>query len=137
MNDPITVEAQIHAPIEKVWQSYTSPEEVVKWNAASPDWHCPHAENDLRPGGSFSYRMEARDGSASFDFEGVYGDVVVHERITYTMEDGRKVETLFIPGDDGVHVIVHFDPETENTRELQQTGWQSILNNFKKHVESS
>ena len=136
MKNPITVEAHVHAPIEKVWNDYTNPEAIQEWNAASDDWHTTKAENDLRPGGSFFSRMEAKDGSAGFDFRGVYDAVVLHERIAYTMTDGRKVEVTFAPEGGGVKVVVVFDPETENAPELQREGWQSILDTFKKYAES-
>ncbi|HYF29105.1 MAG TPA: SRPBCC family protein [Candidatus Paceibacterota bacterium] len=134
--EKITVESVINAPVEKVWRDYTDPEAVKAWNAASDDWHTTQAANDLREGGSFLYRMEAKDGSAGFDFGGVYDAVVPKERIAYTMDDGRKVETLFASESDGTRITVSFDPETENTPELQRAGWQAILDNFKKYVEA-
>ncbi len=137
MNERITVTALLEAPIEKVWSAWTDPEAIKVWNAASPDWHTPHAENDLRTGGSFLSRMEARDGSAGFDFRGVYTEVVTHERIAYVMEDGRKVEIIFTPEGNGIRVSETFDPETENPPEMQRAGWQSILSTFKGYVEQS
>ncbi|MCI0597756.1 SRPBCC family protein [Candidatus Parcubacteria bacterium] len=135
--ETITVETRIRAPIEKIWRDYTSPEAIKVWNAASNDWHTTRAENDLRVGGRFLSRMEAKDGSAGFDFTGTYDVVVPNERIGYTMEDGRKAEITFTPDGDGVHVIVTFDPETENTHEVQRAGWQAILDTFKKYSEKS
>lgn len=133
---PITIEATIHAPVEKAWEVYTQPEYVMQWNHASDDWHSPKAVNDLRVGGTFNYRMEAKDGSFGFDFEGTYTDVRDHEYIAYVMPDGRKVETNFIQNGDVTKVVVVFDPETENPIEMQREGWQTILNNFKKSAEA-
>lgn len=135
MNERITVETLVQAPLANVWHDFTDPEAVKLWNSASPDWHTPRAQNDLKTGGTFSYRMEAKDGSTGFDFRGVYDEVVEHERIAYTMEDGRKVEVAFVPEGAGVRVTETFDPESENTHEMQRAGWQAILENFKRHVE--
>jgi uncharacterized protein YndB with AHSA1/START domain len=135
MTDLIQVQTTIAASRELVWECYTAPEHVTQWNHASPDWHSPQAENDLRVGGRFNYRMEARDGSVGFDFTGVYEEVVPLERISYVMDDGRKVVTTFEETEGGGVVTTLFDPEHENTRELQQSGWQAILNNFKLHAE--
>ena len=135
MTDLIQVQTTIAASRELVWECYTAPEHVTQWNHASPDWHSPQAENDLRVGGRFNYRMEARDGSVGFDFTGMYEEVVPLERISYVMDDGRKVVTTFEETEGGVVVTTLFDPEHENTRELQQSGWQAILNNFKLHAE--
>jgi uncharacterized protein YndB with AHSA1/START domain len=132
----ITIEAVINAPIEKVWQCWTAPEHIMQWNNASPDWHTPKAENDLRTGGKFSARMEAKDGSAGFDFGGVYDEVKEHEVIAYTMGDDRKVKVIFTKNSDtATKVVETFDAESENSLELQRNGWQAILDNFKKHVE--
>lgn len=133
--EKITVSTKINAPIDKVWQYFNDPAHVVKWNSADETWHTPRAENDLRVGGTFNYRMEAKDGSSGFDFGGVYDEVVMNGKISYTMSDGRHVETVFAGEGDETTVTTTFDPETENTMELQRDGWQSILNNFKKHVE--
>jgi uncharacterized protein YndB with AHSA1/START domain len=135
--EKITIETQVHAPMEKVWHDFTDPESVKAWNAASNDWHTTKAENDLREGGSFMYRMEAKDGSAGFDFRGTYTEVVPHERIAYTMDDGRTVIAVFTPLEDRVHIVETFDPETENTPEVQRAGWQSILDAFKAYAERS
>ncbi len=135
--EPITVETTISAPKEKVWDVYTNPEHMTKWNHASDDWHSPKAQIDLRVGGVFNVRMEAKDGSAGFDFEGIYDEVIPNERISYKMGDGRKVKILFTEADGRTHVITTFDPETENPAEMQREGWQSILDNFKKYVESN
>lgn len=134
----ITVQALINAPVEKVWEFWTAPQHITKWNNASDDWHTPHAENDLRTGGKFSARMEAKDGSFGFDFGGVYDAVEENKLIAYTMDDGRKVEVKFTSNNDNETKIVEtFDPESENSLELQRSGWQSILDNFKKYVEAS
>jgi uncharacterized protein YndB with AHSA1/START domain len=132
---PITVSVLINAPEQKAWQCYTEPEHITQWSFASEDWHSPSATNDLRVGGSFTTVMAAKDGSFSFDFGGLYTEVRLHQTIAYVMADGRKVETTFLKKGENTLVTTVFDPETENTRELQQGGWQAILENFKKHVE--
>jgi uncharacterized protein YndB with AHSA1/START domain len=132
----ITVQNNINAPIETVWECWTNPEHITKWNNASDDWHTPYAENDLRTGGRFKSTMASKDGTMSFDFEGEYTLVEQNEAIEYVMADGRKVEISFAATPSGVAVIESFDPETENSEEMQQGGWQAILNNFKKYVES-
>ena len=132
----ITVETTVHAPVDKAWHCWTAPECITQWNAASDDWHSPSASNDLREGGTFTARMEAKDGSAGFDFGGTYTKVVEHEQIDYTMDDGRTVSVAFDGHGDHTHVVETFDAETENSEELQRQGWQSILENFKKHVEA-
>jgi uncharacterized protein YndB with AHSA1/START domain len=130
----ITVAATVAAPAAKVWACWTSPEHITQWNNASPGWHCPAAVNDLRPGGKFSYRMEAKDGSFGFDFWGVYDEVVTNELITYTMGDGRKTRIVFSAAGNETAVTETFEAESENSAELQKTGWQAILDNFKKHA---
>ena len=132
---PITIQTNINAPLEKVWELYTNPDHVIKWNNASDDWHTPNAENDLREGGSFKYRMEAKDGSAGFDFEGVYDQIVPMALIKYHLLDGRKVEVVFSEDTSGTMVVVNFEPEDTNSLEMQRSGWQSILDNFKGYVE--
>ena len=132
----ITVETIISAPVEKVWNYYTGPEHIMQWNQASPDWHCPASTNDLRQGGKFSSTMAAKDGSFSFDFWGIYDEVDSHKKIAYTMGDGRKADVLFTNNENDTRVTVFFEPESENSLELQQGGWQSILNSFKKYTES-
>lgn len=133
----ITVEATVQAPINKVWEYWTDPNHMTKWSFASDDWHTPFAENDLRVGGKFVARMEAKDGSFGFDFGGIYDEVKMHKVISYTMEDGRKVTVTFEEQGDKTKVVETFDAETENPIEMQQQGWQAILNNFKKYVEGS
>jgi len=131
----ITISATINAPAEKVWKAWTTPADIMQWNHASDDWHSPKAENDLRPGGNFSYTMAAKDGSFSFDFGGVYDEVKANELITYTLGDGRKVKIVFTTNGDTTEVAEDFEAEGENPVEMQRGGWQAILNNFKKHVE--
>ena len=133
----ITVKTTINASIEKVWSFWTLPEHITKWNFASPDWHTPYAENDLREGGKFKSTMAAKDGSMSFDFEGEYTLVKQNETIEYIMADGRKVEISFNETPNGVEVIERFDPETQNPEEMQRGGWQAILDNFKNYVENN
>jgi uncharacterized protein YndB with AHSA1/START domain len=133
----ITVEADIHASVKKVWDHYTNPEHIVKWNNASDDWHTPRAENDLRNGGRFLSRMEARDGSSGFDFTGVYTDVKPLKQISYTLDDDRKVEVSFVSGGNVTPIRITFEAEQTNPVEIQKEGWQSILNNFKRYVEES
>lgn len=132
----IIIQAQVAAPVEKVWECYTKPEHIVHWNFASADWHSPRAENDLCIGGVFKYRMEARDGGEGFDFTGTYTHLTPHKHIAYTMDDGRSVRVDFNDHASGVTVVIAFDPESQNTIELQRQGWQAILDNFKKYVES-
>ncbi len=133
----ISVQALIDAPVEKVWELYTIPKHIIKWNNASSDWHTPRAENDLKIGGKFSYRMESKDGSTGFDFNGIYEQVKENRFIAYTMEDGRKVIVNFTKEQDKTRVITVFEAENENPVEMQKEGWQSILNNFKKYVEDN
>lgn len=132
----ITVATTVAAPVEAVWRAYTTPADIVRWNAASDDWHTTAATVDLRPGGAFSSRMEAKDGSAGFDFAGTYTEVVAHERIAYTFGDRTAVVT-FAPAPDGTTVTVTFDAETANPVELQREGWQAILDAFARYVEAS
>jgi len=133
----ITVESTINAPIEKVWTYWTEPKHVKNWNNASDDWHTPHGENDLRTGGKFVYRMEARDGSFGFDFGGIYDVVRENEYIEYTLSDGRKVKVNFTGQDNATRVVETFEAETTNPIEMQKTGWQAILDNFKKYTEAN
>jgi uncharacterized protein YndB with AHSA1/START domain len=132
----ITAEATVNAPVEKVWKIWTTPAHIMKWNNASPDWHTPIAENDLKVGGKFLSRMEAKDGSFGFDFWGIYDEVKTSERITYTLGDDRKVEITFKSHGNTTTVTETFEAENQNSVEMQQAGWQAILNNFKKHAES-
>jgi uncharacterized protein YndB with AHSA1/START domain len=133
----ITVRAVINAPVEQVWKLYTEPEHVMKWNYASNDWHTPRAENDLKVEGKFLYRMEAKDGSSGFDFGGTYEQVKTNELIVYSISDGRKVEAIFTKDDNArTKLATTFEPESTNSIEMQRDGWQAILNNFKKYVET-
>jgi len=132
----ITVEAFVNAPLNTVWESWTAPQHIVKWSFASDDWHTTKAENDLRVGGTFSSRMEAKDGSFGFDFEGVYDEVETNKLIAYTLGDGRTVKIKFTDTGNETHIAETFEAETVNSEELQRDGWQAILNNFKKYTES-
>lgn len=133
----ITVENTIDAPLEKVWEYWTQPGHITKWNNASEDWHTPRAKNDLRTGGRFNTRMEAKDGSMGFDFEGVYDEVRLKDSIEYTMGDGRKVKIKFSGDDSFTKIVETFDPENTNSLEMQRNGWQAILDNFKKYTENN
>lgn len=132
----ITIDATVNAPIAAVWEYWTKPEHITKWNQASEDWHTPYAENDLRTGGKFISRMEARDGSFGFDFEGVYDDVKTNEKIDYTIADGRKVSVTFTPNGDGTDIVTSFEAEETNPVEMQRGGWQAILDSFKAYTET-
>jgi uncharacterized protein YndB with AHSA1/START domain len=132
----ITVEALVRAPLDAVWRAWTDPDDIVRWNAASEDWHTTSATVDLRVGGTFSSRMEAKDGSMGFDFEGTYTEVVPKERLGYAMEDGREVLVEFRPEDGGVRVRETFDAEESNPADLQRAGWQAILDRFAAYVEA-
>lgn len=136
MSKQITIQASISAPLDKVWALYTEPKHITKWNNASPDWHTPSAKNDLKTGGKFVFRMEAKDGSAGFDFEGTYDEVKTHKLISYSIIDGRKVKITFSEEDNKTKVVITFDPENINSLELQRAGWQFILDNFKNYVEN-
>lgn len=131
----ITVETQVAAPLEEVWRAWTTPEDIMQWNAAAEEWCCPRAELDLRPEGQFSYRMEARDGSMGFDFRGTFTRVVPQQEIVFTMEDGRAVTVEFLAGEDGVTIRETFDAESEHAVEQQRQGWQAILHSFAHHLE--
>ena len=133
----ITVEAAIVAPIEKVWKYWTEPQHITQWNNASEDWHTPRAENDLKEGGRFMSKMEAKDGSFGFDFGGTYTLVETNKQIEYTLDDDRKVSIHFISKGNATTVVETFEAENMNSIELQKSGWQAILDNFKKYVEES
>lgn len=133
----ITVKNTVKSSANKVWELWSNPEHIVKWNTPSEDWHTPRAENDLRVGGKFLSRMEAKDGSFGFDFSGTYNEVVPQKRIAYTMDDGRKVEVDFKEQKGETEIVSTFDPETQNPIEMQRDGWQAILDNFKKYAENS
>ena len=129
----IIVDVTVAAPIQKVWDAYITPEDIVQWNAASEDWHTTSSTVDLRPGGKFSSRMEAKDGSFGFDFEGEYTNIVTHELIEYAFGD-RTAAVKFEQTEGGVKVTVEFEAEEENSADMQKAGWQAILDNFTRHV---
>src|SRR6187399_1334757 len=132
----ITVETLVNADPQKTWRIWTEPQHIMQWTNASDDWHAPKAENDLRTGGRFSTRMEAKDGSFGFDFGGIYDNVKKNELIEYTMGDGRQVQVTFSPAGDQTKIVETFDAEATNPVEMQRGGWQAILDNFKKYTES-
>ena len=133
----ITVQTTIQASLDKIWNYWTLPEHITQWCYASDEWHAPKAENDLKEGGEFSTTMAAKDGSMSFDFGGTYNTVENKKRIEYVMGDGRKVIVVFETKDGAVVITESFDPESTHPEEMQQQGWQEILNNFKKYVENN
>lgn len=137
MSKQITVQVMVDAPIEKVWDAYTNPKHIVKWNHASDDWKCPRAVNDLTVGGRFESRMESKDGEEGFDFAGTYTKVVPKKTIAYTMDgpDKRKATVAFEDVFESAEVTVRFDPEDENPIAMQKAGWQAILDNFKEYAE--
>lgn len=137
MGNKITVTATVNADIKKAWDYYTNPVHITKWNFADPSWQCPSASNDMRIGGKYSARMEAKDGSFGFDFEAIYDEISEGERFTYTMPDGRQVNVAFKKDGSQTDVIVTFDTEEQNSLEMQKGGWQAILNNFKKYSETN
>lgn len=131
----ITIQTTVKASIEKVWSAWTTPADINQWNAASDDWHNPRSMNDLRVGGTFSYRMEARDGSMGFDFGGTYTNIVPQRLIEYVLGEGRKVSVVFETTPEGINVIESFEAEDTHTAEMQRQGWQCILERFRTHVE--
>lgn len=135
-NTKIKIDALVSADVKKVWNYYNSPEHITNWNFASDYWHCPSAENNLRIGGKLKSRMEAKDGTFGFDFEAVYNEVIEHEKIAYTLTDGRKVETIFEIVDGKTKITTIFDVENQNPVEMQRAGWQAILDNFKTYIET-
>jgi uncharacterized protein YndB with AHSA1/START domain len=136
MSTILTVSSTVDAPIELAWQAFTQPEHITQWNFASPDWECPSASNDLRLGGAFSYRMQAKDGSMGFDFAGMYSKVVRLEQIDYTIGDRTVSVTFERISSEQTKISEDFEVEDINSLEQQQAGWQAILEHFKKHVES-
>lgn len=131
----IRVEVLVKASLEEAWDAFVDPKAVRAWNFASPDWCCPKATNDLRLGGVFSYRMESRDGSMGFDFWGTYTEITPGQSLAYTLGDGRKVVLDFSQVEGKTKLVETFEPESENPEELQRTGWQAILNNYKEYAE--
>lgn len=136
MPDPITIDAVINAPPDVVWACYTAPDHITGWNFASDDWCCPRAESDLRVGGTYLARMEAKDGSFGFDFVAVHTRVDPAAALSYRIEDGRMVHTTFTPDGSGTRVQTRFDADAEHEAEMQRAGWQAILDNFKRYVEA-
>jgi uncharacterized protein YndB with AHSA1/START domain len=136
MKNEITVSTEVRGSIKSIWESWTLPEHIVHWNFADDSWHAPAALNDLRVGGKFSYRMEAKDGSEGFDFSGVYTEIVALKVIAYTMDDGRTARVTFEENGDSTLVTEVFEAEQMNPVEMQQAGWQMILDNFKRYTES-
>lgn len=132
----IKIETTVNAPVEVVWKKWTNPEDIIKWNQASDDWHTTKAENEVITGGKFISRMEAKDGSMGFDFEGVYDNIKINELIEYTLGDGRKVRVEFIQDKNKTMISESFEAEKTNSVELQRSGWQAILDNFRKYTES-
>ena len=132
----ITVQATINTSVENAWKQFNDPKAIIVWATGHPDWHTPSSENDLRVGGKFKTRMEAKDGSMGFDFEGTYTTVEENKLIEYTMADGRKVKVSFESAGNGVVVTETFDPENMNSEEMQRAGWQGILDNFKAYAET-
>jgi uncharacterized protein YndB with AHSA1/START domain len=132
----ITVEAFVKAPKAAVWKLWTTPEDIIRWNNASADWHTPKAKTDLRAGGKFLYRMEAKDGSSGFDFGGVFDTIRLQEYIAYTIGDGRKVEINFARYGNETKIVETFEAESQHPIEVQRDGWQNILNNFKQYTET-
>lgn len=137
MSNKITISATVNADAKKAWDYYTNPEHITKWNFADPSWQCPSASNDMKVGGKYAARMEAKDGSFGFDFEATYDEIVDGEKFTYTMPDGRQVDVAFKKDGNQTEVDVAFDPEGQNPLELQKNGWQAILNNYKNYTEAN
>ena len=135
-NKAITVSVKVEAPLAKVWDTWTKPQHIVNWNAASADWHTPHAINPLKEGEKFIWRMEARDGSFGFDFEGLFTSIAPLKHIAYTLTDNRKVIVTFESMGNATLVTEKFETEDDNPAELQRQGWQAILNNFKQYTEN-
>ncbi len=133
----ILVKTTINAPIDSVWQKWNSPEDITKWYNASEDWHTPKAENDLKVGGKFSYRMEAKDGSFGFDYWGIYDLIIPNKKLVFTLGDNRKVYISFSTMDNKTEIVESFEPENQNPHDMQQAGWQAILDNFKKYIENN
>jgi uncharacterized protein YndB with AHSA1/START domain len=136
MNNPITISAEISCSKQTAWELYTQPQHIVNWNFASDDWECPSATSNLTPGGKYTTRMQAKDGSFGFDLEAIFTEVIPQVKICYSLYDDRAVEIHFEEKDGKTIVTTHFEAESENPREMQQQGWQAILNNFKQYCES-
>ena len=134
--EKIRVEATINADRQKVWNYYTKPEHITKWNFADPSWHCPTAQNDMQVGGKYSARMEAKDGSFGFDFVAIYTEIIIEQQFSYEF-GGRKATVMFNTVNNKTEIIIDFDAENENPIEMQKDGWQAILNNFKLYTETN
>lgn len=132
----IEISTSVAKPLSVAWDAYLLPELIVKWNFASPDWHCPSSSNDVRVGGIMKSRMEAKDGSFGFDFEATYTEVIPHKKLAYALGDKRNVEIYFSENAGKTDIKIAFDPETVNDVEMQRAGWQAILDNYRKHAES-
>ena len=137
MATAIVVKVKVAANIEKVWTSWTTPSLITQWNFANDDWCCPSAENNFEVGGRFTSRMESKNGEMGFDFSGIYDEIIKYKFIRYTLDDGRKVSIKFNSLGDATEIVESFEPEATNTMEMQKTGWQMILDNFRKFVENS
>lgn len=133
-NTPITVSVAINLPKAKVWELYTNPAHIIAWNAASPEWHCPKADNDLKIGGRFSFTMASKDGCHSFDFGGIYTALTILDNYSYKLDDDRMVSVAFSEEDGLTKIVVIFDPERMNPESMQHAGWQAILDNFKNYA---
>ncbi len=134
--NPITIEAIVQVDLDKAWHFWTTPEHIINWNFAADSWHCPKAENDLKVGGIFTYTMAAKDGSFSFDFSGQYEEIIPGKKLFFRLGDDRTVEVNFSVDQQGTKITETFDPESQNPIEMQRAGWQAILDNFKRYVES-
>ena len=132
----ITVQALVNTPVEKVWELWTNTDHITKWNSASPEWHLPEATHNLEAGGKFLYRMEAKDKSMGFDFTGTFTEVIKNEVIKYTIDDNRKVTVNFSREGNATRIVESFEDESENPLDMQRTGWQAIMDNFKKYAEA-
>lgn len=134
MTQAVTIETFVHAPPRAAWDAFTTPSAIMQWNQASPDWHCPSAEVELKVGGKHLARMEARDGSFGFDFSGIYEEVDAPHALCLRLDDGRSARTIFVAEGDGTRVTTRFDLETTNPAEMQRMGWQAILDSYAAHV---
>lgn len=133
--DKITISIEIKGGIEDIWNKFNLGEHMIHWNFAADDWHCPKAESDLKQGGKLLVVMAAKDGSFSFDIKAIYDEIIPNQKISYTMEDGRAVETIFEQKGEVVQLVETFEAESENSIDMQRSGWQMILDNFKKYCE--
>ena len=135
--EKVTLKTTILRPVQKVWEFFTKPEHITQWNFANDEWKCPSAKSDLREGGRFNYRMETKDGSFGFDYAGVFEEIIPEQKLSYHLDDGRKVEVFFASIDNSTTEITEiFEPETSNPVEMQRDGWDKILHNFEKYAEN-